>query len=431
MKNKFLLMIKIAVIGLIALILLVPLSMIGGLITERQTHRHTAMQEVAKSWAESQRVNGPILAVPCVRTKQVKRWDPEQRIHVEHEEQTRFIVHLPPNELQVAVTVETEERYKGIYKFPVYTTKVRLTGNFDPASLVTVLADPAVEMDGDPGLMVGISDPRGIRSVPKLDWIGEQTPFEPGSHSSLMAKGIHAPLPQINMEDPKALTFAFTLDLHGMDVFEVVPLGRDTTIDYVANWPHPGFTGPFPPVTRNIGRDGFDARWQVTHFANPVDVYQVSERSVKYGFLFVALTFIAFFLHEVLKRLRIHPVQYGLVGIALAMFFLLLVSLSEHLAFGWSYLIAAVACVALLGFYVTHMLQSARNGGGFTLLVATLYATLYALLQLEDYALLTGAVLLFGVLALVMVLTRKLNWYQLSEQLQDKDAVDGDKRSGL
>ena len=222
-----------------------------------------------------------------------------------------------------------------------------------------------------------------------------------------------------------------------------VPLGANTDVTMSCDWPHPGFTGGFGPDERQVSDRGFRARWRVSRFATgvpnaiaaqervglldqqgndltvrfvqPVDVYQQSERAVKYGVLFVALTFVAVFLFETLRRLAIHPIQYGLVAAALAIFFLLLVSLSEHLPFAMAYVVAGGACVGLLTFYTGHMLCSAVRGIGFGALLAVLYALLYVILQSEDYALLLGALLLFGALGVVMVATRRVNWYRLNE----------------
>ena len=232
-----------------------------------------------------------------------------------------------------------------------------------------------------------------------------------------------------------------SLNLQGMERLEFVPIGRDTLVDLHSLWPHPSFVGRFLPEQRAVTDAGFQARWRTSYFATnveqllnqcgqracdallenalgvtfmqPVDIYLQTERAVKYGMLFIGLTFAAFFLFELFKSLAIHPIQYALVGIALAIFYLLLLSLSEHLRFGISYLIAAVACVGLLAFYAAYLLRSLRRAVGFATLLGSLYAVLYVLLQLEDYALLMGSLLLFTIVAAVMILTRKVDWYQL------------------
>jgi inner membrane protein len=217
-----------------------------------------------------------------------------------------------------------------------------------------------------------------------------------------------------------------------------VPIGKTNVVQLRAAWPHPNFGGRFLPQTKQSDEHGFSARWEVSHLASrnsdllqrglkdpssletfdvsfiePVNIYQQAERAVKYGVLFIALTFAAFFLFEILKDLRIHPLQYGLVGLALAVFFLLLVSLSEHVTFLYAYLAASVSCVLLIGYYLSHVLGGWRRGAAFAVKLALLYGVLYGLLLSEDNALMLGSLLLFVALAAIMVLTRRIDWYRL------------------
>jgi inner membrane protein len=225
-----------------------------------------------------------------------------------------------------------------------------------------------------------------------------------------------------------------------------VPVGAATSVSLSSKWPHPGFGGRIlPEAGTRVSSDGFSAQWRTSHFATnlaqlherclqsrqcdafnqhalalsfvqPVDLYQTVERSVKYGFLFIGLTFAAFFLLEVLQRRAIHPVQYALVGFALALFFLLLIALAEHLGFALAYAIAASACVALNGYYIAHALQSARRGAAFGVALAALYGLLYVILRAEDHALLMGSALVFACLALAMIATRRVDWYAIGAQ---------------
>ena len=219
-----------------------------------------------------------------------------------------------------------------------------------------------------------------------------------------------------------------------------VPLGEATTTELRGNWPHPSFGGAFLPRTREISKDGFVARWSTTGLASnaaqidgkakvfevrlidPVDVYRQALRAVKYGVLFVVLTFAAFFMFENLKSLPIHPVQYALVGLAQAVFFLLLTSLSEHINFVMAYLVAAIASITLIGIYLAAILRGWRRGFGFGFALATLYASLFGILRSEESALLLGSLLLFFALAGVMLGTRRIEWYGLNTRtiLADK-----------
>jgi len=277
--------------------------------------------------------------------------------------------------------------------------------------------------------------------VPAIRSNGQTFATVPGTGRDWLPVGFSADLGPQFADGERRVPFEIDLELLGTDQLSMVPLGDVTTVHMESDWPHPSFQGAFLPDERTVTSHGFDATWRLSRFATgvqtlaeqwrhgmagatedcqlsvklvqPVDVYQQSTRAVKYGMLFVLLTFVVFLLYEVLKRLAVHPVQYGLVGTAVALFFLLLVSLSEHIAFVTAYVIASVACVGLITFYVAHVLHSARRGLSFGALLAALYAVLYVLLQSEDYALLLGSLLLFGVLALVMVITRRVDWYRV------------------
>jgi inner membrane protein len=278
-------------------------------------------------------------------------------------------------------------------------------------------------------------------------------PFVPGTGTTLLSAGVQAPLTIASASAVQPLQFQIELQLQGTSDFQITPVGRETHVMLTSDWPHPSFVGEFLPRAREVTAAGFSAEWQTSYFAtnleealsrcradnsappdpkdqgcadfagrhfgvsfiDPVDQYLKSERAVKYGFLFIALTFAGFFLMEVLRRVSVHPVQYGLVGLALAMFFLLLLSFSEHIGFAAAFLVSAIACVGVITYYVTHVLGSRAQGAGFGGSLAVLYALLYAILSSEDYALLTGSVLVFALLTLVMVLTRQVNWFGVGE----------------
>jgi len=250
--------------------------------------------------------------------------------------------------------------------------------------------------------------------------------FRAGSGDTpFVAAGLHVPLPELSAA-PARLDFSFSLELGGSEAFAIQPLGGDTAVAMRADWPHPSFQGQFLPLRHELGAAGFSAQWKVSRYAaqdkeqlavsfvEPAGLYQQLERASKYGFLFIGLTFAAFLLLELLRRLAIHPIQYALVGLALAMFFLLLTALSEHIAFGAAYAAATAACVSLVSAYLVRVLGSARIGLAFGAALAAVYAMLYALLRAEDYSLLGGALLLFGLLAAVMIATRRVDWYALS-----------------
>jgi inner membrane protein len=283
---------------------------------------------------------------------------------------------------------------------------------------------------------VGISDIRGIESGLELKFDDQQLAFEAGTGSTGCAPAC-MPLPQLDGQQARAFDYGFDIALQGTGQLHVLPVGRSSSVAMRANWPHPSFIGSYlptaatsttpasaptgrprslPPTWKTLRQcaspqcnDFLGAHFGVS-FVDPVDQYLKSERAIKYALLFIALTFAGFFLFEVLKGLSVHPVQYILVGVALAFFYLLLLSLSEHLGFGLAYGLSASGCVLLIGFYLAHVLRSLGRGVGFAAGLAALYAMLYGLLSAEDYALLMGSLLCFGLLGVFMVLTRRLDW---------------------
>jgi inner membrane protein len=429
---------KLAAIGGIVILLMIPLMQIHGLVRERQAARDSAVADIARGTGLAQVVTGPVLVVPAVRT--VRTWVEDavtrQRRAVDDERHTNY--YFLPERLEFNGELTTEQRRRGIYEARLFRATNRLSGHFVLPAVPEGPEDNVTVRLGRPWLAVGMTDIRGIGTGLALRVNGADTAIESGTAVGFLGAGVHAPLPEGSMG---RLDFELDLPLQGTGQFSVTPVGRETLVSLKSDWPHPSFMGDFLPVTRSVTASGFQAQWQTSFFAtnlletvrlcaadatcrqltaptlgvsiiDPVDQYLKTERAIKYALLFIALTFAGFLLCEVLKRAAVHPVQYGLVGLALALFFLLLLSLAEHVGFGAAYLVSASACVGLLGYYLVHVLRSATRGLGFAGGLALLYALLYGILSAEDYALLLGALLLFGVLALFMVLTRRVDWSQ-------------------
>jgi len=428
---------KTLAIALLMLLLLIPLGMIRSSIDERQHYSETVAQEIARSSSDAQTLTGPVLVVPYTKTE--KYWAlNEQNESVWRKREVSGELYFLPELLQVNSEMSTELRQRGIYKVNLYHADTRIEGQFRiPADwgLGNALADYQLQ---PAYLAMGISDIRGIKNSLKLHWDEVEQEVDPGSQVKILGEGVHSKLPAITLD--KTIAFRLDILLQGTGKFSLVPVGKETRFNLVSAWPHPSFIGDFLPTDRHIHAQGFSAQWQTSYFStnmaehfsrctqhkdcqgfertrfgvsliDPVNHYVKSDRAIKYALLFIVLTFAGFFLFEVMKRLQVHPVQYALVGLALAFFYLLLLSLSEHLDFGWAYLLSAAACVGLIGFYVCFVLHSIWRGLGFTSGLATLYALLYGLLSAEDYALLMGSLLLFGLLAGFMALTRRVNWY--------------------
>lgn len=429
---------KILIIFILALLLVIPLSMIRGTVHERQTLHNGVIEAMAQSSTGSQIVAGPILIVPYKKKIRDVSTDSRGKKTVTERYETGSFEFLPDT-LTISGNVATQQRSRGIYKALIYDADLNLNGYFDVPAKYGIADNVADYQFGRAYMTLGISDIRGIKKL-AVTFADQMRTFKPGTDTTLSA-GVHTDVGRLDVAAARRLSYSIGAGLQGMRSIDFAPTGKHTRVELISPWPHPSFTGRYLPERREISNQGFKAIWQTSHFATnmqqlvancatndcpalrentlgvnfiePVDVYLKAERSLKYGFLFIALTFIAFFLFEVLKELRIHPIQYGLVGVALALFYLLLISLSEHLEFALSYTIAAASCVALLGFYVSYILASKARAFSFSVLLSVLYGLLYVLLQSEDYSLLVGALLLFVLLGLIMTLTRNIDWYRL------------------
>ncbi|MCE9549806.1 MAG: cell envelope integrity protein CreD [Betaproteobacteria bacterium] len=438
---------KSLLITALMLLLLIPLSFVRSAISERAERRDAVQIEIAGKTSARQTIAGPLITLPYKLFKTVREKDKDGHEQTRIEE-TLKTAYLFPKKLDIKGSVQTETRKRGIFEALVYLGDLDLSGEFELPAHAGIDAGPDERIEWlAPSVLVGLSDNRGIVNAPEIQLGGARYAFEPGQTLRSLGNGIHAVI-QLPIEAGGKLPFSFKLKLRGSRWLGWLPMGEDTKVALNSPWPHPSFGGHMLPSHREISDAGFNAQWQASHlatnlpqrllqsftqdkvdcksnncqidelasgvsFAHPVDIYQQAERSVKYGFLFVMLTFAAFGLFEILKKLPIHPVQYGLVGIALALFFLLLLALSEHLSFGFSYLAAAGGCVGLIGFYLGNVLRSTLRGLIFCAWLALLYAALYGLLVSEDNALLMGALLLFSLLACAMMITRKVDWYQL------------------
>jgi len=435
--------IKFGAIALLMLLLLVPLMMIDGLIRERQYLRDGVLEDIARSSSNSQLISGPVLVVPYRQT--VREWKTDAKgKRIQESKEVSGRLYLLPDRFELDGKVQTERRARGIYEARLFHANNHISGTFVLPAQLGIDEDFADYRFDEPYLAVGISDIRGIENALTLQLGERQLEFMPGTQVSWLGDGVHVTLPRVDGRQQQRLDFSFDLALQGTGQLQVIPVGKTSNVHLSADWPHPSFIGNYLPTQREVTEQGFSANWQTSFFStnlheamsncvdtnrceafnersfgvsliDPVDQYLKSDRAIKYALLFIALTFAGFFLFEVLKRLAVHPIQYALVGAALALFYLLLLSLSEHLGFGQAYLVSAGACVGLIGFYTCHVLRSLGHGLGFASALAALYGLLYGLLSAEDYALLMGSLLLFCLLGVFMVLTRKIDWYGIGQ----------------
>lgn len=433
------LLFKLLMIVVLMLLLLIPVAMIGNSIDERQHYSESAQRDIAKSSTYSQTLTGPILVIPYRKTEYITSYN-DQKEKMTETRQVNGELYFLPELLRIDSEMNTELRTLGIYRAHLYHTNNKIDGKFNVPDNFG-LGEEIAHYEFKPAYMaLGISDIRGIGNSLNLLWDQHTFTAEPGSQLPLLGNGIHIKLNQTGAG--QSYTFSLNLQLQGTGKLNISPLGKETHVSLRSDWPHPNFSGEYLPIERSISEQGFSARWQTSYFStnveeyfqrchrsrecdnfeqsklgvnliDPVNHYVKSDRAIKYALLFIALTFAGFFLFEVLKRLQVHPIQYALVGLALAFFYLLLISLSEHIGFAAAYAISATACVSLIAFYVSYVLQSIARALGFTSALALLYGLLYGLLSAEDYALLMGSILLFAMLGTFMALTRKVDWYSL------------------
>jgi inner membrane protein len=378
-----------------------------------------------------------------IRTKEQRALqgpDGTRSIRIEDREQV-----ILPDSLVVRGSVSVEERRKGIYRVPLYRAALRFEAAFTLPERFSVAPD--AEPVGDPQAFVAfrLADARGLRALPVITAGGAPLDVRPGSGTGWLGAEVAATLDAPRAGAP--VTLGADLELVGTERLALAPLGAATRIEIDSDWPHPGFEGGFLPDAHQITGEGFSASWRLSRFATgveqaiqrpgadpakglegaevairfvqPVDVYRQTERAMKYGMLFVVLTFMVFFLFEILRGLSIHPLQYALCAAALAIFFLLVLSLSEHVPFGAAYATASAACVGLITTYVAHVLRSASRTLVLAGMLSAMYGVLYVILLAEDYALLLGTVLLFGALAALMLMTRRIDWYRAGQREPD------------
>ena len=459
------LLFKAIVVAILTLAILLPLGMIRGTIAERQVYRQQAVASIAESYAGPQTLIGPLLIVPYRVEITSTVNDANGIAHIETRIEQRQWVFFPKH-LRLDGKVVSDVRSRGIYDVRVYELRANLVSRFE-LSLPTQVAGGTLRDVGTPFLSIGVDDVRGLIGAPELRLDGHVAKLLQGPGEGRVGAGVHSDLAALAAGQQHTFDVGLDFVLGGTERLAIAPIADDNRIELSSPWQHPQFAGRFLPRTREISAKGFHAIWEISALAantqsqyeahgcasgagdgcgsalpavagatptpegfdrieltlvDPVNVYTQVDRASKYGLLFVLLTFVGFFMYETMKQLRIHPIQYLLAGLGLAIFFLLLLSLSEHFAFVWAYIAASAACIGLLGFYLGYVLRSRMRGIGFAMMLAALYAVLYGLLISEDNALVLGSLMLFAILAVLMTITRKVDWYRAGQERQD-DAV--------
>lgn len=420
-------LVKIIVIGILVVLLMAPLLIVGELTKERQTRHGQAVNEIAAAWGRPQHLAGPILVVPFVWSDQSRRGE----------------VYILPDALNVQASVRPEIRYRGPFEATVYTAEIAATGQFvTPTSVAGFNGEPQWQQAY---LLVGVGDLRSVQTGAAIQIGGQPMLFEPDTQrrpaalgATMIARLADPPLPG------EPITYRFSLRLNGTGGVSFLPFGRDTRVEIAGAWDAPSFVGAFLPATREAGEQRFSAQWEISQlgrgygqrwsstdtfervdqtlnasrfgveFLQPVNTQRQTERALKYGVLFLVTTFCLYYLFEIIAAARLHLIHYGLVGLSLCLFFLLLLSLGEQIGFGPAYAVSAAAVVVQSGLYTWAVTKGLRLAAGFAAFVLALYAILYVILSLETYALVVGSVVLFAALSALMYATRRIDWSSFS-----------------
>ena len=413
--------VKIFIIGVLILISYIASLLVLAVVDERMGRSQEAARGVAESWGASQQLVSPIMVLEVPAPTETDPGNTQQK-------------YVSPDNISYETSVETEIRTRGIFEVPVYTATIQATGTFTLQGIEDVPAEGQI--------ILGITDPRGVVDISDLAWNEADYSFEHGilATNVPVTTGFTSDIVLDGMNEE--YRFAYELVLHGTDALNVLPSAAQTHITMQSDWLTPSFTGtPLPEY--ELTESGFTASWSapVHHrlvprtwldtsaigleslvyeqpgfsvsFINDVDFYTQVDRTVKYAILFIALTFLSFFLFETLCKLRIHPIQYLLVGFALALFYLLLLAFAEHIGFLSAYVTASIMTIGLISGYSMSVLHKKRRAFSILALLIALYGYLYLLLQMEEYALLSGSILLFIILGSVMLITRKIDWYRI------------------
>jgi len=430
---------RLLVIAGLVMTLLVPVEMIKGVIHEREQRRVGVITEVSSKWGGEQTITGPILSVPY--TEYLTDEKGHKKTSISH-------AHLLPDQLNITGTVKPETRRRGIYQVVLYNAELQVNADFQKKGLTELgINEKDIHWEGAT-ISMGVPDLRGVKENNLVTWNNEKIPINSGiSAAPVMESGVSARVPISARQDK--YSFQMRLNLNGSGQISFVPLGKVTTVQLTSPWKDPSFTGMFLPDGRVVNNQGFSASWKVLNlnrnypqqwtgkndkvlesafgaqFFCPVDEYQKSMRTVKYAALFIVLTLVAFFLTEVTNKTRVHPIQYLLIGFAICLFYLLLLSISEHTSFALAYPVSAIASTLLVATYSREILKSTRIAITIGSLMTFLYGFLYVTLQLEDYALLIGSLGLFALLGVVMYLTRKINWYAIAPDEGTDPEADG------
>jgi len=421
--------IKGFLIGVLILLMLIPATFIHSLIIERASRQQEVIEEISSKWAGSQTLVGPILQIPYKDYVQNK----EGKVL----ESTKYL-YLLPDQLNIQTTLAPEVRHRSLYDVSLYRSTMSLTGSFDYAPINKLRINAQNIVWSEARLLLGLNDARGLEEEVILKWNNMPITLEAGvPENNVIKTGLNV---GVIADTQNKANFSLNVKLKGSELLFFTPVGKTTNITANSSWKDPAFDGQYLPVSSSISEKGFSADWKILQVSRnypqcwtdatydlaassfgvrliqPTDSYSKTERSVKYAILFISLTFTVFFFLEIFQKQQVHPLQYILLGLALCIFYTLLLSISEYVGFNVAYLIASAATVSLVGMYVWSIFKKGKIALGFTAALASLYTYIFVLIQLKDYALLFGSIGLFVILAVLMYFSKKIDWYNAKNQ---------------
>lgn len=420
---------KIVIVVILTLLMLIPIGMVRSLITEREGNKVAEQTEMSDRWGGRQLLTGPVLVLPYKQSLAVGSAAPS-------------FVYCLPEEYNVTGDIKPEERTRGIQKILSYQSTMHFEGKFMFPDYKSLDLDEVLIQWDEAYIVMGISNLQGVKNKIVFNINGHpQEILANVADNDLIRSGVMIKMPLAAADMGKSYNFDFDLVLNGTDGLHFLPVGKQTNVHLNSTWKSVAYTGDYVPTEKADVKEGIDAQWNIFDYNRsytqmwvgkndsfgstklgldlllPVDHYQKTMRAVKYAIMFIALTFLVFFMLELLSKRRIHPVQYLLVSFALVLFYSLLLALSEHIGFDWSYLVSALAIVMLITAYSHSIFKSRKQTLFMGLFLSGLYIFLYVVIQLEDMALLLGSIGLFVALAIVMFVSRKINWYKNDERI--------------
>jgi|UniRef100_UPI00404A9EF0 inner membrane protein len=433
---------KLGLIGFLTLLLLIPSFMVQDLITERQNRQQEVIREISDKWSGSQLVQGPILVLPYKTTVMEKDSDTQKSGRRE----ILTNIYILPEILNISSKANPELLHRGIFDAVVYNSQIKVSGTFSQLELKKSGIDPAMIQWEQAKVDIGLSDLKGLKNNPVIRLGNQNYEVEPDFTSLKLFSNNLVILPNLGSEKSTALNFSFDLDLRGSEKLSFLHLGKNTIVKIEGEWNDPSFTGRYLPDERSVSGKAFSATWKMPYynrpypqqwieentvlnttdtqvqgnnnsdsravfgvnFLLPVDQYQKTIRTAKYAFLVILLSFLSLFFTELLIKQRVHFLQYVLIGAAMTIYYILLLSLSEQVGFNLAYIIASAATAGLIGTFIWSLLKNRKVALLFAGILTMFYSFIFIILQLQDLALLVGSIGLFLIVALLMYLSQKI-----------------------